>query len=298
VPRDCAAVDAAFLDIGSYFSAFTEPENILKGHVTYIDVDTGKAIDAEATAIENLFSTPYIRDSGQSGPDLGSGDPLGTVNLISNGIPVATAYSGSANGVSMALMATSVINEFATGSGAATSWVVTFPTKHHYTDAFDLTLGTITTSPTVYTPFSNRFVTDTDGSGADATGKSCDQISMSMFNREEATVVTVDNTNFSPLPPSSSTVDLCYEANVINFNSSNVFGSGTNRLAVDTSAVGTSGWASLHFTSTNATVTGLGGYIGLPTIGFAAIMRDAGGASVNYGSSAAHAYVSGAVGAP
>lgn len=295
VPRDCAAVDAAFLDIPTYFSAFTEPENILKGHVTYIDVDTGKAIDAEPTALENFASLPIIYASSDVDPDLGDGDAAGTVNLLSNGAPIATAYvGGSQVGVSMALMSTSVINEFATGSGAATSWVVTFPTKHHFTDAYIIGTGTITTSPTVYTPFSNRFVTDTDGSGADATGKSCDQIGMSMFNREEATVVTVDNTNFSPLPPTSSTVDLCYEANVVNFNSSNVFGSGTNRLAVDTSAVGTAGWASLHFTSTNATVTGLGGYIGLPTIGFAAIMRDAGGATVNYGSSAAHAYVSGA----
>lgn len=301
-PRDCAAVDAAFLDIPTYFSAFTEPENILKGHVTYIDTATGKSVDAEPTAIENFSSSTIIYAASDVDPDLGDGDAAGTVYALNSGNTVTGPYiGGSQNGVSMALMSTAVINEFATGSGASTSWVVTFPTKHHYTDAYVVPTGTITTLPatTDFPPFSNRFVTDTDGTGADATGKSCDTIGMGMFNREEATQVVVDNTNFSPAPPAGGTVDLCYEANVVNFNSSSVFGSGTNRLGVDTTSVGTAGWAALRFTSTNANSVGLQGFVGLPTIGFAAIMRDAGSASINYGSNAAHAYISGApVGSP
>lgn len=298
VPRDCAAVDAAFLtptDV-TLWGNFDAPENVLKGHVMYIDVATGKSIDAEPAAIENFQNTTAIlAEPGNVNPDLASGDVTGTVNVLANGAAIAAPYSGSQHGVSMALMATSVINEFATGSGAATSWVVTFPTKHHYTDSYTLATGTNTAAPTDYAPFSNRFVTDTDGSGPDATGKSCDKIGMTLTNREEGRVETVDNTNFSPKPPVSSSVDLCYEVNVVNFNSSsNVFGDGTNRLTVDTSGVGTAGWAELSFTSTNATTTGLQGFVGLPTIGFAAVMRDAGGASVNYGSAIAPAYISGA----
>ena len=298
VPRSCAKVDEAFLNTGSSdWAGFIAPENVLKGHVTYIDVATGKSMDAEPTAIEDFKSGSTNADDilsapGNASPDLNSGDLTGTVHVISDGVAIATPYTGgSANGVSMALMATSVINEFSAGTGAATSWVVTFPTKHHFTDAYDLTLGTITNS-TVYAPFTHRFVGDADG-----TGKSCDTIGMSLFNREEGTVTTVSNNGFSPQPPVDTSVSLCYEANVINFNaSSNVFGAGTNRLTVDTSAVGTAGWAKLSFTSTAATTAAnrTGPYVGLPVIGFAAVMRDAGSASVNYGSNLEHAYVSGA----
>lgn len=307
VPRDCAAVDEKFLNVTSSstntaWDGFDEPANVLKGHVMYIDVATGKAIDAEPTAIENFKSgTHILAKPGDLNPSLASGD-AGTVegaavNVLADGVVIEHPYTGSShNAVSMALMATSVINEFATGSGAATSWVVTFPTKHHFTDVYTLEDGTADPQ-TAGAPFTNWFY-----QGADGGGQSCDTISMTLTNREEGRVVQVSNTGFSPQPPVSSTVSLCHEVNVINFNStSNVFGNGTNRLTVDTSGVGSAGWAQLSFTGAYAigstevtTGYGLQGFVGLPTIGFAAVMRDAGGASVNYGSAVQPAYISGA----
>ena len=72
---------------------------------------------------------------------------------------------------------------------------------------------------------------------------------------------------------------------MVDFNGSSVFGTGTNRLGVSTSAVGTAGWAELMFSEADAVSVG-----GLPVIGFAATVRDAGGATVNYGSSTVHSY--------
>lgn len=284
VPRDCAAVDALFIsdasiaaDIKPYF---TGPENILKGHVTYIDVDTGKAIDSEPTAIENwLTGDDVVSTPGDQDPSLASGDLVGQVNSIVNGVPVPVGFTGSANGVSTALRTASLINEFATGTGASTSWVVTFPTKHHYTDAYTPITGP-TLPGTASGGFSDWFY-PTDG-------QSCDTIEMGLVNREEGRVETVDNTQFSPFNPSSPSVSLCYEVNVIDFNGTSVFGDATNngettRLGISTTGVGSAGWSILTFNEAPAVAAG-----GLPAIGFSAIMRDGADATVNYGSSTEH----------
>ena len=298
VPRSCEAVDPLFLNTTAINVYMDAPENILKGHVTYINVNNGTAIDAEPTAIED-FQTGYsiVYDASSLDPDLGDGDTGATIYYFNDGTPTGTTLTAGASShraVSGLLAATSVVNEFATGAGAATSWVLTFPTKHHYTDA---------TGPVA--PFSERFQNTSAfdptlfplvlGTGGTA-GKSCDNISLTLFNREEGTEVQVDNTKFSPYVPTSQDVALCYEVNVVDFNSSSVFGTGTNRLGVDTSAVGTAGWAALSFVEAAATEAGLATndydtLFGLPVIGFAATVRDAGGAAVNYGSSTEHSYV-------
>jgi hypothetical protein len=158
--------------------------------------------------------------------------------------------------------------------------VVTFPTKHHYTDSY--TSGTGPTAkdqpPVVGGGFSEWFYTTIKN------GMSCDNIGLNIYNREEGTVQNLGNTNFSPAP-TAEYVELCYEANVVDFNGSSVFGLGTNRLGVSTSAVGTAGWAEMMFSEADAVTAG-----GLPVIGFAATVRDAGGATVNYGSSTVHSY--------
>lgn len=278
VPRDCAKVDPLFLPAGvaalnTYMGA---PENVLKGHVTYINVANGQAIDAEPTALENFNSAPgQIFEPGDLRPQLSNGDLLGTASSFVDGAAVNAVYVGSENGVSQLLRASSVINEFATGAGAATSWVMTFPTKHHYTDAYTPVTGPTVINGVASGGFSEWFYNNA------TDGKSCDNITLSIYNREEGTVQNLGNTNFSPAPTTES-VELCYEANVVDFNGSSVFGTGTNRLGVSTAAVGTAGWAEMGFSENT-----IGG---LPVIGFAATVRDAGGATVNYGSSTEHAY--------
>ena len=202
------------------------------------------------------------------------GDVDANYYFLNDGAPGGGAAVGSSvNAVGALLSATSLINEFATGGVANTSWVVTFPTKHHYVDG----VGPIA-------PFSERFDTTAVLAGPTGTvGQSCDDIKVSMYNREEGTVEEVGNTNFSPAPAAGSLPALCYEANVVDFNNSSVFGVGTNRLALDTSAVGGAGWAQLKFAEGLQTVAGL------PVIGFAAQVRTSGDLTANYGSAIEHA---------
>ncbi|PIW72555.1 MAG: hypothetical protein COW07_02435 [Hydrogenophilales bacterium CG12_big_fil_rev_8_21_14_0_65_61_21] len=170
----------------------------------------------------------------------------------------------------MLLSADNVINEYASGSGAATTWVVTAPTKHFYTDKLE--------TPVVKPPFANLF-----------TGTSCDQVSLAWYDRNEATATS--GTHFSPYTPGSDS--LCYEANLIDFNGASVFGAGVNHKAIDTTSVGTSGWVKLSLTNTGNLSTGKTTVTGLPVIGFAAIVRDTGSAATNYGSSEMHTTASG-----
>jgi hypothetical protein len=295
VPRSCSIVDTQFLasNINTQLkNVFLPPENILKGHVTLINVASGKAIDAEPTAIEDfMLSDEIIAPPGTQDPSLASGDPMlvnsgyalqdGNHLTFSTGDPTV----GSENTVSELLRASSVINEFATGVGASTSWVVTFPTKHFFTDSYTDLTGPTVANGTPGDGFSEWFYTTSGSPAVAVDGKSCDNITMDMVNREEGRIQTVDTTQFSPYNPSSPTVSLCYEANVIDFNGTSVFGSGVNRLGVSTSGVGSAGWANLFFSESDATSIG-----GLPVIGFSAIMRDGANASVNYGSSTEHTY--------
>jgi hypothetical protein len=67
-PRDCAKVDALFLDADAINGYMNTPESVLKGHTTMINVANGIAIDATPTALEN-FQTgrPLCLRTGRSG---------------------------------------------------------------------------------------------------------------------------------------------------------------------------------------------------------------------------------------
>lgn len=284
VPRDCAAVDALFLNPSAINAYVDAPENVLKATMFLLNTSNGTAIDAKPTHIEDFQNTnPIVYAPSDLYPDLTSGEASSQALFLDNGQGLLATAGNSVTTVSSLLMAASVVNEFATGGVANTSWVLTFPSKHHYTDG----VGPIA-------PFSERFQTGSNG-------QSCDTIGMTLYNREEGQVVSVDNTQFSPYNPTTQTVSLCHEANVVDFNTTTgLFGvpaaSSTNhrnRLSVDTSGVGSAGWATLTFTEDTADVTGLNGLLGLPVIGFGAQLRTSGDLTVNYGSAIEHTYVRG-----
>lgn len=285
VPRDCTKVDQQFLSTGT-IPGFTEPLNVLKGHSTFINVANGKAIDTEPTAIENFSNTATLYAPGDLKPSLADGEIGATIYRLNDGVSEASFAGASQDAVSELLRATSVINEYATGTNASTSWVMTFPTKHHYTDSYTATTGPTLDNSTPTGGFSEWFYTPVTSfyPAAVKNGMSCDNIGLNLWNREEGGVVP-GGTSFSPAPTSSS-VELCYEANVLDFNASSIFGAGTNRLAVNTTAVGTAGWAQMSFNEATATTAG-----GLPVIGFSATVRDGADATVNYGSATEHSTV-------
>jgi hypothetical protein len=114
-------------------------------------------------------------------------------------------------------------------------------------------------------------------------GKACDDVGITRYDREENTVVS--QTTFSP-PPPTQTDSICYEANVITFQGSNVLAS-KNVANIPTTFQ--NGWVGLNFSVTGSgrhqligggsqtfnTTTGLTGntlatqFVGLPTVGFA-----------------------------
>jgi hypothetical protein len=298
VPRSCATFDAAFLNPvnltngangSGAFATFTAPANVLVGSATLINVASGQAYDASPTTIQAFQDdNTIIFPPGGTGPSLADGQdstvPVAVVaNMLIDGaavpVPVvsrAPVVATSVDAVSTLLMADSLINEYASGgtdtSGAKTDWVVTFPTKHHYTD------DGVVTSPAI-APFAEAFT---------PTGQSCDPIGLSIFDREEKTQVSVGQNQFSPAPSGPSGASLCNEVNVVTFNAGAILGSSV-QLSVDTTTVGTAGWANLTLTGALPT---LNGFTGLPAIGFSVIGRNnsvEAGNNRNYGSGQPHA---------
>jgi hypothetical protein len=165
------------------------------------------------------------------------------------------------------LMHDHIMNEFVldTGTSSGTDWVVTMPTKRFY-----VANGTGTPSRLFQRNFNK-----TDGA--------CDDVDLNIYDREENTTSTP--LDFSPPPPSQSNA-LCWEANVITFNNSNVLGS-ANVANIPTDFE--NGWldvgffpatvtAPVHTLENPATIvtdifanSTVGGatYVGLPVVGFA-----------------------------
>jgi hypothetical protein len=139
-----------------------------------------------------------------------------------------------ADAVSAVLMHNQVMNEFvldaATKSG--TDWVITFPTKRFY-------VGNGTGTPAKL--FQKNF---------NKTAFSCDDVLINIFDREERTVTTPQS--FSPPTPGAAPTSLCYEANVLTFNNTNVLGS-KNLQSLSTGFA--DGWLDIHLSSGTDLVT-------------------------------------------
>lgn len=308
-PRDCGAIADDFdaLSFGTAapstgrWAEFGGPANILMGNSTLINVPAGMSFDAPATALEDWLvsdvNTPTVTSEiiyagGDLSPDLSNGGDTGantalTANALHSGVSVTEQFLAAQDAVTAVLMAQNVYNEFVadTASGLATDWVVTFPTKHFYVDVEN----TSTSTATAYAPFRYTFQGDADGNGV-----SCDEYTVTYYNREELRYTTVGSSQFSPRPRTgSSNPEFCYEVNVLTFNNTQVFGGGSNHTSVTTTGVGAAGWASINLTETNgesfSTI-----FTGLPTIGFSAITRNNasdGNNNRNYGDSIGHTYI-------
>jgi hypothetical protein len=285
VPKDCAGIsDAqAFSDTGSATGG-------LFGAVQIINVDSGGDYDADAVALQrfNNLDDQYTPSNSVS-PNLASAFPAtsviydavsnklhtsgetGRLNIYISNWPTPTYFA--ADTVSAVLMHNSVLNEYVldTVTNSGTDWVVTFPTKRFYVET-----GTGPGLKLFQRNFNNA-------AGA------CDDVTLNIYDREEETTSTP--TTFSP-PPPTLTNSICWEANVITFNSSNVLGS-QNSANINTS--NQHGWLNLGFVppTSPATYHTLGNttgtthvwgalagqstvgetktYLGLPVVGFAVV---------------------------
>ena len=237
------------------------------GGITLINVDGGAATGEDAVALDNFSDVVLYTNAGSVQPDLTQASPPVSVLFANNNIYNSLWSASTADPVSAVLMHDHIMNEFVldANTNSGTDWVVTMPTKRFY-----VANGTGTPSRLFQRNFNK-----TDGA--------CDDVDLNIYDREEDTTSTP--LDFSPPPPSQSNA-LCWEANVVTFNNTNVLAS-ANSANIPTSFE--NGWldigffpatvtAPVHTLGNDATIVtdifanstvGPATYVGLPVVGFA-----------------------------
>lgn len=283
-PENCATLRASWADGGLWTINGNEdvaaPTGGLFAAAAVINVQAGTEMEVEATTLEAFSNIAQHTAPGYLTPNLSSASPAESVVMLNDGVSDGAqvyedAWLFGEDAVTAVLQAQVVMNEYTVNpaTAASTDWVVTFPTKRFYTDS------------QVWRGYENPF-----SSNFPMAGQACETVTAVYFDREEQLVT--GTTDFSPLPD-GATFDLCYEANVVNFEDSNVLSS----ELVDTSfsvAPFTSGWAAFGFIEVEHELVAPSGrtYEGLPSIGFRAtkLMNANVGVGAAYGVSEQHKY--------
>ena len=261
------------------------PSGGLFGGVQLVNVLTGTAMSASATALDNYSIAANYWTSGSIYPNLAQAIP--PVSQVQAGNAVYTStWAPGADPVSAVLMHSAVLNEYVLDAVTAsrTDWVLTFPTKAYYVKA-----GTGAAAGTL---FQNNFNT---------TVGSCDTISLAIFDREEQFPSTP--VGFSPPKPGPAAQSLCWEANVLTFQPLGTTYATASPILGSVNFTGVAytyqnGWLNLgfpavtgkHYLANAATsiTTILGStttgnsvvYKGLPVVGFAAVSYTNGAVNV------------------
>ena len=307
VPHSCSYLRTAYPGGQAHADYYTTvPSGGLFGSMTLVNVGAGVDFGYDPVALSQFSQDKLWFPPGDIRPRLSDAAPVSLVIDASdqNAAAYLTAWPGATNvdAVSAVLMHDNLYNEFVLDKGTAskTDWIVTMPTKtYYYSGVSDKELK-------VTKLFQRNFK---------STG-ACDDVNIVKYDREERTVKTPGS--FSPPPPTVKD-SICWEANVITFNSSNVFGS---KNVANLTTTFENGWVSLNFPVVassvgpipySAAAHQLGGsittrvdlfsattsfqsaatYYGLPVIGFAAWTFSngaVGGLLSNYGGNYIHKY--------
>ena len=293
VPDNCGAIRAAWLNgTMAANSTVDQPTGGLMGTLGIINVQSGTEVTVPATVLENFLDSPQHVAPGSLRPDWQDAVPNSVVMTSDSANGTVSVYADAWNtgedAVSAVLMASALMNEYTVNPAteASTAWIVTFPTKTLYVNG-----------GAAVAPFTHTFAGDTDGDG-----KACEEIGMTIYDREEGQL-SPDGSLVSP-PPPTRTLSLCYEANVVQFgDSSDVFSAANTEIRFgDTALPGTSGWAKMTFNAPAHTMTSANGtvYNGLPVIGFkATVLGNSNvGVGASYAAAVNHAYERSIVGTP
>lgn len=300
VPRNCGAVHTALTSgLQTTQGYVSEPLNVLKGAVSLIKVDEGKAVAVDPTVLANFFNPDASGVDGASplnllfspadqNPQLNQANPP-VAELFDDtiGAPVLGVFGARPqDAVSAVLSREVVVNQYSVNpaNGAQTDWVISFPTKYFYVDERSNGNSAIGLAP----------FNAADAFRAPPTSCSAVKVQFRFFDREEAEQVQADP-GFSPPPPGAPENAICYETQVVTFNNSSVFGSPL-AANVDLTAAGyKSGWMRLQYPDAGALISDNNvTFTGLPTIGFAATTLEngfAGNSTLNYGMGWSHGYV-------
>ena len=206
-PPGCAQVRSAWASGGYWTTNATTdllpPAGGLYGAAGIVDVALGTLYAYDAIAIDGFSDVTQHTGPGDPKPNLSNAITDSAHDLATAYVPIGntmikadyTASTAGIDAVSAVLMADHLYNEFDTeaGVGAATDWLVTFPTKHFYVDP-----GIV---DTYALPFEQLF-----------DGASCHTIAADPFDREGF----APNSGFAcGLPPVTGGTYLCYEADVL-----------------------------------------------------------------------------------
>ncbi len=191
----------------------------LFGDLTIINVNATAETATDAVALANFNTAGSIWAlPGSINPTLASGSVL-TSESFKGGAVVQATWTQPIDAVSASMMHDTLMNEFILDSGtkSGTDWVVTYPTKRYYYNAN----GTLKNAGSFSPPqlFQRNFT---------APAGACDDVGISAWDREEQVPGTPAG-SFSPPLPSTPPSALCWEANVVTFNKSNVFSSPYSR---------------------------------------------------------------------
>ena len=261
-----------------------------------LNANDAAAFGIEPVVIDNFRSGPIHATPGSLNPNLGSGN-TSSIRVFDDGTNAPTSltasYTNSTNAVSSLMMTTKIMNDVMNNAavGAQTDWVITFPTKYYYTN--NLAGGGLNNAPPS-APFSEAFV---PGTAATKENLACETVTITSYDREEATIVT-ENPGFSPAPPSAAASQICYEMNVLQNSAESSLNA---TLPVSAFAFPfTDGWMDLGFAGANSVNTGLDSSTtgadlkGLPAVGFMATKYEnstvVGGTLYSYGHVAEHKY--------
>ncbi|GAA0714178.1 hypothetical protein [Dokdonella soli] len=220
------------------------PNGGLFGSGSIINVGQGTFFGYNADAIEGfssqiLFSGSGLTPSLQQANTATSTAGGAIAYVFTNGKLLTLDYARGVDAVSAVFTANAIYNEYLAvpGIGAATDWVVTFPTKRFHVD------GKAYSFTTVIPPFHELF---------HAPGVSNAKVGISLFDQEEGFTTQPDD--FSP-PSATAPSSLPYEVNVISFlassdpnagKTSGVFGS---KLVSNIPPYGGAGWMQLDLAS-------------------------------------------------
>ncbi|MEZ5456505.1 MAG: hypothetical protein R3F04_10435 [Lysobacteraceae bacterium] len=310
VPANCGTIRAAW-DAGGAWSidpddGILSPNGGLFGGAEIVDVVNGTNISYNADAIDGFFvsasGATLHANPGTTDPSLedAQSDDLG--NAVAVVFHAGTLFqfnfdAGDHNtpglkAVSAVFMHDEIYNEYVTGGGFASEWVVTFPTKGLHLER------TVASGDRL--PFISSYVGD-DNTPLGA----CEPISFAYWNREEQRPQG-GGVGFSPPPPGAPGLSLCYEAQVVTYtqdgvndvyvggNQSSVLGS---YFARNINLLFAEGWARMGMGDGDNVLidSDLNSLQGLPVTGFWAsrVTQDSGSGSALANFSIVHKHRSG-----
>ena len=287
------------------------------GGAAVVNVENGTMYSYDAQALQGFDDQEHTSADrglhyipGTIFPSLNTGSVK--TSWVFFGVPqnqaVDLAYTNTVDAVSSVFMHETVMNEYIVDAdiGAATEWVVTFPTKNFYADWPRMVQGGLVNAadtPAARAPFTKLFAAETAAGDLD-----CEVVSLQTWDREEQTFVPelpggIRPPVVSPSVPGgcdpaiqtceSTVFQLCNEVNVMRFGEESIFGTPdfdgmSLLLSVEDEFV--SGWGRMELGTDPVTgklrVDELG-LVGLPVTGFAAQEFEnnylEGGVKANYG---------------